>query len=276
MSVDQNLYVVADMERIFKPLAGRSIVTAFHHDVDVRRRRAGRRWRRVTLAAPALVLVVAGALAIGYGVDQQGPGDMAGSTLTAPLSFNSLLSDTAPSAAPARALLVAAPASSAASATDARRLATNLAPIPEFALPRRASELAEAPPAPAPASVSSRIEIVAPSRTGPEARSIEASAAMTVEPGRRERPETFPAATACASDSSDDRCIYQDFLEADADLRLAYDRARRGGVSKLWLSAVSRRWNRALGDAEDDPEGTIRRYERLASALDQERREVAR
>jgi hypothetical protein len=76
--------------------------------------------------------------------------------------------------------------------------------------------------------------------------------------------------------SLEDRCVYQDVLQADSRLRAIYQRAKQDGVSKLWLSAIARRWSRAHEDVKEDPGGSIRRYERLADALDEEDRRVTR
>jgi uncharacterized protein YecT (DUF1311 family) len=75
---------------------------------------------------------------------------------------------------------------------------------------------------------------------------------------------------------TDDECLYRDVLAADRRLRRAYDRAVRAGVSSDWLAGVNRRWVRARDRAQDDPDGAIDRYERLAEALDAERREAGR
>lgn len=76
----------------------------------------------------------------------------------------------------------------------------------------------------------------------------------------------------CEPGDTDDQCIYQEVLAADTRLRRAYARAAEAGVDSADLAVIQRRWNRARRDADDDPDGTIRRYDRLAEALEEARR----
>ena len=76
----------------------------------------------------------------------------------------------------------------------------------------------------------------------------------------------------CLPDSSDDRCIYQDVMNADARLRRAFNRAAQEGVSRPALSFVLKEWNRARRQATSDPDQTINRYEQLENALEREPR----
>ncbi len=266
--------VVADMERIFKPLAGRALVTAFHHDDRSESARVGRGWRRVTLAAPAAVLLVGAALAIGYGradipaanIAERSVAASTPATLVQPTALPSSVPVSAPStampppstnvsAAVTRLAIQPRPATGSAPSLDALTRPSEPAPKPR---PAEAAKL----PAPA-------VALAADPRP---AKAITVASA----PSRRERAESSRAAQRCEPGSMEDRCIYEDVLRADARLRRSYDEAKRGGVSKLWLAAVSRRWKRAAKAEEDDPDGTIDQYGRLADALDQKRRETAR
>ena len=112
-------------------------------------------------------------------------------------------------------------------------------------------------------------------------------AAPTAARGRPDRVAAAPAEaevrsaagasrgrTQCEPGSLDDQCIYQDVLNADGRLRRAFDSARRDGVPGNRLATIQRQWISARDNADADPDGTIRRYNRLADILDQERAEV--
>ncbi|WP_375427101.1 hypothetical protein [uncultured Sphingomonas sp.] len=279
--------VTADMERIFKPLAGRALVPAFHHDVRHRRGRVGRGWRQVALIAPAAVLVVVATLAIGYGRANGPTARMSEATVTTLLPPASVRSPIVSSYPPAPIPSITAPTSLVDFSAVASRPTTDPRPMAD---PR---PVADPIPSPSPASLGvpsggararpsglapkpRPIEAARPSRPASGPRSARADTVASVAFRRRERAGSSIAMARCAPGSLEDRCIYQDVLNADARLRVAYDAAKRDGVSKLWLSAVSRRWNQAWKKSEDDPDGTISRYRQLADALDEERREVAR
>ena len=266
--------VAADMERIFKPLTGRAIVPAFHHDRDDRRGHIGRGWQRLTLAAPALVLLVTAVLATGYGLADR-PAERAKEVASAArLPRARVATAVTPPSAPALSVPVpalttpsAAATSSGASAVNPRAPATD-APASIAETPATGNpDAAEALPARAPVRRPDMAAQPEPRREVAEARPVAPA---------RERADPAPTVPQCTPGSLEDRCIYQDVLQADTKLRLVYDRAKQEGVSKLWLSAVARRWIRVREDAEEDPDGAIRRYGRLADALDEERRRVVR
>lgn len=82
------------------------------------------------------------------------------------------------------------------------------------------------------------------------------------------RVTTSAGGPGCTTDSSGDTCLYEDVLDADIRLRRAYRNADRAGVPSWRLAGIAERWRAARSDADVDPEGTIRRYDRLADTLD--------
>lgn len=261
--------VAADMERIFKPLAGRALVPAFHHDRDIRgqRGRASLGWRRGLLAAPAAILLVTAALVIGYGTDEKPVLRAAGVTGRASLPPASVrLPGTSSSdfsrlpTSTAQAMLVDVADATSRFAIDPRLAADLVSP------PRRPTA---ANPLSAPALNSRPIAVARPAPPVRRPRAVPVDATSDTAGLRRERVEPR-----CAPDSLEDRCIYQDVMEADARLRSAYYGARRDGVPRSVLSDITRQWRRAQRDADDQPDRTIERYEQLADALDEERRVI--
>lgn len=128
-----------------------------------------------------------------------------------------------------------------------------------------------------PLAVAPPVEAAPPVAQNPERDEPVATASPppAARPVPRERPRRQAVRRAdqarCAPGVSDRYCLFEDVLEADARLRLAYDRADRAGVPAETLAAVNRSWRRARRGADADPLGTIRRYDRLADALDDER-----
>ncbi|WP_375403546.1 hypothetical protein [uncultured Sphingomonas sp.] len=283
--------VTADMERIFQPLAGRALVPAFHHDERPRRRgRAGRARRWAPYAASALLALIVAALAIGYGItDRSTPGATRiaaavpppmslPTTVDVPVpSISSTIDERSNATSPAT---VPSPEGSPAVPSATNRPATSPPRVAAFAavLPRRADEAASGPRAAAsidPVPPARLLRATVPARPEAEPRRVASSPVAIAASRRAARSRTAAAARPCVPGSEDDRCIYQDVLAADARLRRAYDRALQAGTANLWMSAIKRRWVDARYDSLDDPDGTIRRYDRLAAALDNKRREDA-
>jgi uncharacterized protein YecT (DUF1311 family) len=251
--------VAADMDRIFKPLAKRGLASAMPLDRagPGKKSRGGRRWRGLTIVAPVLVVAASTMLAVGY-VRQDTPHPAVTAT-TVPDS-TSFRSSTPPSAAVQTVALVAPSVRTGSEMlvdADGNRTMEPRAPAIE-PLRRTTGEAGDAATRAIPADRRARST---PSSTP--------TAAEAVRPARG-----GSAAAGCAPGSLEDRCIYQDVLNADARLRLAYSRARRSGVSVRQLTAVNRRWIRARELSLDDPDGTIERYDALSDMLDRARRDL--
>lgn len=262
--LERDRLVRADMERVFRPLAGRARASdpTGYDDGDVRRRAApprGGRW--VTFAAPVLLVLFVVALAVRYG-------------LSTPTVAQSVPRS-------AGRPLASAPAPRD---TDRNVRVIDLQPIarrpdprgvgqgPQVPQQKPAAFFAAVPPA---EQASERIAI--------DSRPVRRLVASANRPGsvrprviRRERTRTPPRLARCASGSLADDCIYGDVLAADGRLRTAYDRAVRGGVEAEELGAITRRWSRARRISLDEPDVTIQRYERLAAELDDLRRDGRR
>lgn len=256
MSVELQANGVAeDMERIFRPVAGRraSSVPSRKAAAPDRRRRAS---RLLLLGVPALVVAAGASL----GLDAIG-GEPAAKVTTARAATATVRPVAIPSAAPA------------ADETFAEQVAPDV-PGPDVGtrnveppvVLRSASLPDETPqhfrPLRPPLA---RVVQAQPDQEPPVAAQAESPA--PVRSARRLREVATPVAD-CPDGSPEDRCIYQDVLSADRRLRVAYERARQEGVEKLVLSVVGRHWREARERAEDDPDGTIRRYDYLASRLD--------
>lgn len=264
--------VVADMERIFKPLAGRPHLTTLpdYDCVQVQGNPAGRGWRPLMLVAPTLVLLVSAVLAISYARQGQH------SAPSAPVSTASQVSR--PSIQPAATSpyitpVVAPPALSPPVAlAGVFRLPMNLPrSAPDQSARLRARNLAHPP---RPVDLVPR-SILATRRSLTALRQSWAIAGTTARAASSRRGATGAQfSSVCSPESLDDRCIYQDVLSADTRLRLAYDRAERSGVSNWQLAGIDRRWSQAREHAQDDPDGTIRRYDQLAKMLDEKHRDI--
>ncbi|QQV77739.1 hypothetical protein H5J25_02870 [Sphingomonas aliaeris] len=240
MPTDSTPDVAADMERIFAPLAGRSS-QATANPVIVRSdnapppRPAG---KGLLYVAPLLVLVAGGALASIY-----------------------ISNDGSPTAPVARSV-AAAPTI----ATDTG--AGGEADMVESSMPADSSEMETgvSQSVPAPQDVAAAVPPL-PAAPAVQRRRDRSDAAN--EDGEAQSGDV--PSRACEPGSLDDQCIYQDVLNADGRLRRAFDRARRTGVPSGRLTAIQRQWISARDSADADPDGTIRRYDRLADILDQER-----
>lgn len=254
--------VAADMDRIFKPLAARAgMVPAAALDGA---RKAGpdrRGWGRMVLVAPILLIVAGGTLAIGYvSQDALGPKTTARSTLTA---MRQVVAEPA-TRVQTPVAITPAPQMDVMSPT--------VATAPLAADPDPARDVAPASRAGGAAIPSTTQRDDAVERSPSDLRtSLVLSDAPTRSAPLRSNRVAGSAPHDCVAGSLEDRCIYQDVLNADARLRLAYSRARRAGVSSQQLAAINRRWTRARDQADDDPDGTIERYDQLSDALDRAR-----
>ncbi len=255
--------VSADMDRIFKPLSERAPGDSLGQGRSLGKARAGgkRDLRVFTMVAPALVLVAGAALALGYGQQAQAP-KPAPSTGSVALARPSSGTGIAAAARPVPPRVTASggeqggivPTVALADGASKRQaeaaMAVSRTPAAEARAPRYAR----------PARMLSRAAMAG---TGPAMR-----------PARsRDAVAEAIASAQCPPGSPDDRCIYQDVLNADARLRQAYRRARQAGVPYGQLESVNRQWNRARDASQDDPDGTIQRYDRLADSLDRARQE---
>lgn len=273
--VDRNQIVRSDMERVFRPLAGRSPAPEHQAALD-RHARAGRgsaglrggfRW--LTFAAPVLLVLFVAAFAIRFATVESAASRTARKPSAGPL---------APAAAPRDTAVIA---SSAAKPSPVPGIVLKIVELaradrsrPSTAEPSEPTprEAAPAPRAGAPA-VPARAALADKGRrtesraarvgTAPVLAAVKSKARP---PRARTRPS--PAEARCPPGSLEDRCIYQDVLNADARLRAAYERATRNGVRTSELAAVRRRWARAQRSSLDEPDETIGRYGRLADELD--------
>lgn len=231
--------VAADMERIFAPLAGRTPSQRSDRPTAAPALR-----RRRSKAVLAVVGAVGAAAAVAIGYDLGAVPDVR---------------------MPSRDAAIPRAARPAEPSPVAQLAIAEPAPVP-LAEPALASEPSSDIPAPLAETVA---DVSPPTITRPEVR---ARAAM--RPDRRAAARDGGARE--DDRCTDDECLYRDVLAADRRLRRAYDRAARAGVSSDWLAGVNRRWVRARDRAQDDPDGAIDRYDRLAEALDAERRELER
>ena len=262
--------VTADMERIFRPLAGRAPLAdlPYNRSISQSKPRTGKVWRRLTFAAPVLVVGAGVALALGYVRPDSRP-----SPIKTVMTSTSTVSRP-PVVAP-RDTLSLAPAPSIEDPVDPQTTAPLDARGPDAstdapAAPQPARVVAErsALPSRVSAQPTPVVGVTARESLPPRSSTIDGSVRRQVRPDRAVAPSPAP----CRPGSLEDRCIYQDVLNADARLRLAYSRAKRSGVSNAKLTAITRRWSRARELSEDDPDGAIQRYDQLADTLDQARR----
>jgi hypothetical protein len=244
--------VAADMDRIFQPLAG---VTAGRHPSPnsvVGRERRRSRWWLLTLPP----LVVAAGTALGLTAIHEG--------WQPPVAA---LRSAAPTAPQRRAIDQAAPAG--ARVTDAPT-AVAPAPLPDTGVAVGSGGTDDAQGA-----------VPRDDRTQPAAADLPRAARQPVQPIDRapgiataRAPDRVRGGggrasdSGCAPNSPENRCIYQDVLDAHGRLYRAYERARVRGVSNRDLTIIARRWREARNRADDDPDGAIRRYNQLADQLD--------
>ena len=267
--------VVADLERIFKPLDGRALVPAFHYDADAKQSAEppNRKWRRRAFIAPVLLIVTVAALAVAYehsepvvhpvgltSVERQLPGTV--QTISPLLTY-------------ARATpQVGAPVSTASTKVldqAQRSLAVKYQPAVIDHSTQRPGDKQ---------SASAGLVPALPLRTAPALASTSSNLVrqssgtntITSNPPIDEYRTEVDARVQCLPNSSDDRCIYQDVMNADTRLRRSFDRAVQGGVSRPALSFVLRKWNQARRQATTDPDQTINRYDQLVNKLDREPR----
>ena len=252
--------VAADMDRIFKPLAKRGLASAMPLDRagPGKKSRGGRRWRGLTIVAPVLVVAASTMLAVGYvSQDSARPPSASRTAIVAGQA-----STAAPSAAVQTVALVAPSVRTGSEMpVDANGNRMTEPRAPAIEPPRR----------PAGATQDAATRALPADRGG---RSASAPSSMATEAEGARPARGGSAAAGCPPGSLEDRCIYQDVLNADARLRRAYSRARRSGVSVRQLTAVNRRWIRAREMSLDDPDGTIERYDALADTLDRARRDL--
>lgn len=253
--------VAADMDRIFEPLAQRAPVRAAGaSDARTRVARPGALGggRRLAILAPVVLAIAAGGLALGYVGEQPTRPQRANATVAS--SDEGRRAIAAPSVA-SQAVSIVAPS-----------VRTGSEPVV-----RDGGEgVADPAPAPVPVRASVPSERLRGDRAArAPSRSMAGRAASRAASGAGLARDGRGAATGgrCVAGSLEDRCIYQDVLDADSRLRLAYRRAQRGGVSNRDLATVTRRWSRAREMSLDDPDGTIQRYDQLADTLDRARRD---
>lgn len=249
---DRTETVVADMDRIFRPLAVRPATAAAMRPATVvgRARRRSRWW---VLGAPALVLAVGTAL--GLTAIREGWQPPVATTRPAIAdAYRVRTPDMAsrPSGVPA----TVEPESVAAAPAPDAGVSDVDAPAPVA----RADDL---PPSDAPTMRPSTRTIVPATRSAP-----------VRDPAIRRRRDGGVAGSDCPPGSLENRCIYQDVLAAHNRLYRAFERAKADGVSNRDLTAVTRRWRDARDRAEDDPDGAIRRYNQLADQLDDLRQDA--
>lgn len=239
----RNRSVDADMERVFgagpalpgsdAAAEGIAAPAVPPQTIDPAEGPPPRRW--LLIAAPAIVALFVAVLAIRFALtlvpDRPVP---ATTDRIRPAVLDGGVPAPAPSAVPSP--VVAAPADA-----DAALTPDDFGPAPVEQAP-------DAPPA--------------PSFTP---RAADAQRAQREE-ARTRRPTV--AANGCAPGSNEDRCIFADVLAADRRLRAAWSRATRAGVPNDDLVAIRRRWTRARGISLESPDETIRRYDALATALD--------
>lgn len=240
--------VAADMERIFEPLAGRSLVLSSR---DFAKRSSPARWRAAFIVFFSLILCITAALAVGFALNDP----------PRPVALKTTAEQPA-TVAPVRMIPV----------PTVRAMATQMRPATATEKPVVAARKVKSVNRVPPSSLTSAVSAARTPR--PELHSRPNGSLSN----HSERQETAsrPASRGCQQGDQEDWCIYQDVLSADRRLRLAYSRAERAGVPLTLLSRFSKNWNRARDHADDDPEGTMQRYEQLADAVDEARLEVGR
>lgn len=249
----------AEMARIFKPLAGRTLATATLHGRSATVEKANPKRRLMMFAAPALVVIAAAGLSIAYVISEsptERPTAAPSRSQPTPQQHTALpkrISTEVPNSSNQMQALVVP---EDASLPDGQAVETPTPPVTSRASVTTPSERATTTPRPN-ATAKSRVDAnPAPSRP---------SGAVQRVLNRREDFANLPR---CTPGSTEDRCIYQDVLNADARLRTAFDNAQRTGVSNAQLATIRARWNAARRDADDDPDGTIWQYNQLARTLD--------
>lgn len=129
-----------------------------------------------------------------------------------------------------------------------------------------AAPVAVMAPVPAPVAVQ------APPPAEPvAARPAPVPASPVDTPIRRVAAHRASAMSDCEASRDPDRCLYRQVRGADDRLRRAYHRAERADVSYREMVRVRRQWDHALARSLDEPEQTIRTYDRLALQLDRAR-----
>lgn len=250
--------VAADMDRLFRPIAGRAAAALSATEADRGgHRRRGLRW--AAFGVPVVLAVGGAALSFNYVGD-------AWRVPTAPTKA------VAPATSPARPSIAPPPAATdrmAAPGAVPSGVGTGGQAMTELAAADRAGLSPEGRPASEP-SYGDTPDARTATTTSPRAASYRSPA--DAAPRQRRQRRANGNASDCAPGSLRDQCIYQDVLTADGRLRRAYERARQDGVSSRELTEIGRSWRKARNRAEDDPDGTIRRYEQLADALDDLRR----
>lgn len=266
-------HVVADMERIFKPLAGRALVTAFQDDADAshRRGRVGRSWRLATLTGAALTFLIASALAIAYGRF----GMFSARSSRLPI-VASLQSDAAPPSASPSFLRASSVSTTPVPAAVVPIAAKHLRSSTDKAFPIRAQKPGITTLTATPSRVPRSLAGTKASMTNRSASSVTAGAVALTAPLHRESAEPPLTSLSCEPGSLEDRCIYKEVLNADARLRVAFNQAKQAGVANSSLSAAIRLWRQARKIAEDDPDTTIAQYAQIADALNRQHREVVK
>jgi len=258
--------VAADMDRIFGPLADRPAPTVASRDLVIvggGRRRS--RW--LMFGAPVLVLIAGTALGVTYARDDWRP-QMVSARSATPADYRISGSDTA---RPATGGTVAGPAEPDVGAGDGAGAGDTLA----VDVPDPVGQAAGDPGLAATASTRAAADPRAPARIASDATRASAGIDRAARPASARRGgDTATILPGCVPGSLEDRCIYQDVLNADGRLRRAFERARQDGVANRDLTAISRRWRQARDLASDDPDGTIRRYDQLADTLDDLRRDA--
>lgn len=262
MSINVQLdSVSADMERVFRPIAGRIAGPGVAREsVTAVTRRGRSRW--LMLGAPILVLIAGTALGVNYVREEWRP-QMASAKPAAPVRERSTRTSVAGPEVVVRAIGPAVPATLTG---DGDASAAQAPEPPERRGSREANSESSSPRGMRDDRDASRMS----SEDGRGAADDRPIRSATVRRGG-DAGTTLPG---CVPGSLEDRCIYQDVLNADGRLRRAFERAKQDGVGNRDLTVISRRWRQARELASDDPDGTIRRYDRLADALDDLRRDT--
>lgn len=249
--------VAADMDRTFRSLAGRGAASIAATEGGAGRgRRRGLRW--IVFGAP--VMIAAAGVAVSYNyVGDEWRAHIAAANPAAPVVPRAAAS----SAQPVAAERADAAPSDLGPATGTYGQERSQTDTPVDPAPSR--DARAIPPAPY-----GDATMVGPAASdaadGAQYRGSASSMDRAARP--RRRAASNANAAGCAPGSQSDQCIYQDVLNADGRLRRAYERARQDGVSSRALTDIGRAWRKARSRAEDDPDGTIRRYDQLADALD--------
>lgn len=267
--------VVADLERIFKPLDGRALVPAFHHDANIKRPTGplNHKSRRRAYIAPVMLSVTIAALTVAYVHSQPAtrPVGLMSVGRPSPRTIQPIspLVTNARAAAPVRAPV--SPAPNEASVPAEQSLARKYhSAVVDHSI-QLLSDKQSASPRPV-SSVPPRTNPALSSTLSSVAQGLSGANKIALNPALNEYRPVVDLRSQCLPGSSDDRCIYQDVMNADARLRRAYNRAVQGGVSRPTLSFVLREWNQARRQATSDPDQTINRYGQLENALEREPR----